>query len=80
MPDMHRQDRTVKRNTSFGWPKGTVRAIITLTLIILTAVNGFILMFHSKDMSPDMLKVAHGVFTAFVSAMSLMLGSYVSKK
>jgi len=49
-------------------------------LILLAAGQGFVLMFYSKNMSPDTLKVSHGVFTAFMSAMSLMIGGYISKK
>jgi len=68
-----------KLNTAFGKPKGTVRALITILLVLAMIGCGFLLVSKIGFWNDDQFKLAFMVFTVFNSAAMLMLGNYIKK-
>ena len=68
-------------DTALWLPVGSIRAIITIALIIITFVIGMRLIGVALEGKPiEVIKMVKHVFQAFHSLASFMLGYYVSKK
>ncbi len=64
---------------AFNWPEGSVRALITMTLVVSMLGCGFLLVGKVGSWSSEQFKLAFSIFTVINSAAMLMLGNYIKK-
>ena len=70
----------IKQDNPFGQPKGTVRAILTLMLVLAVIVMAFYIISLVKEVEKETITYIMAIFDKLVPIATLLLGYYVGKK
>ncbi len=70
----------MKKKYALNLPPHSIRAIITLTLVLAVIGLGFLIISMINKLTTENFKLAFSVFTAIIALTSMMLGAYISKK